>query len=144
MIHKSCDIDWRVWCCWQYRAGYLIIGDCSCLGHCFGSHGNCLALSRANALFPFFVCAQFQVRLPGSWEAKHTTSFWCYPFRIVSVFHSSSWIFLFTPRIFSLTPMGSGDAILCADHPILGQVVMSYILITRTVMSLRMLSVQAM
>ena len=35
---------------------------------------------------------------------------------VVSAFHSRSWIFLFTP-------VGSGDVILCADHPILGQVV---------------------
>ena len=42
---------------------------------------------------------------------------------LVSAFHSSSEIFSFSPRILSFTPMGSGDAILCADHPILGQAV---------------------
>ena len=42
---------------------------------------------------------------------------------MVSAFHSSSCISSFTPRIFSFTPMGSGDTILCADHPILGQAV---------------------
>ena len=47
---------------------------------------------------------------------------------MVSAFHSSALIFLFTPRIFSLTLMGSGDAILCADHPILGQVVIVLLL----------------
>ena len=36
--------------------------------------------------------------------------------RVISAFHSSSWIF-------SFTPLGSGDVILCADHPILGQAV---------------------
>ena len=35
---------------------------------------------------------------------------------VVSAFHSSS-------CISSFTPMGSGDTILCADHPILGQAV---------------------
>ena len=35
---------------------------------------------------------------------------------VVSAFHSSSWIF-------SFTPLGSGDVILCTDHPILGQAV---------------------
>ena len=54
--------------------------------------------------------------MPGLWEAKHTTSLQCCPVGVVSAFHSSSWIF-------SFAPMGSGDVILCADHPILGQVV---------------------
>ena len=68
-------------------------------------------------LFSLCLCAQFQVRLPGFRE------FWCYPCRMVSAFHSSSCISSFTPRIFSFTLMGSGDTILCADHPILGQAV---------------------
>ena len=59
------------------------------LGHCFKSHGNCLALSRPKTLFPLCLCAQFQVGLPGSREAKHTASFWCYLVSVDSVFHSS-------------------------------------------------------
>ena len=46
MIHNSCDIDWRVWCCWQYFVinKSIIIGDCWC---CFKSHVDCLALQQA-------------------------------------------------------------------------------------------------
>ena len=46
MIQNSCDIDWRVWCCWQYFVinKSIIIGDCWC---CFKSHGDCLALQQA-------------------------------------------------------------------------------------------------
>ena len=68
------------------------------------------------ALFPLCLCEQFQVWLPGLWEAKHTTLLQCCPVGVVSAFHSSSWIF-------SFAPMGSGNVILCTDHPILGQAV---------------------
>ena len=46
MIQNSCDIDWRVWCCWQYFVinKSIIIGDCWC---CFKSHVDCLALQQA-------------------------------------------------------------------------------------------------
>ena len=72
--------------------------------------------------FPFVCAHNFK------WDCQVSGNFWCYPFRMVSAFHSSAWIFLFTPRIFSLTLLGSGDAILCADHPILGQVVIVLLL----------------
>ena len=70
-----------------------------------------------------FVCAH-----NFKWDCQVSGNFCCYPCRMVSAFHSSAWIFLFTPRIFSLTLLGSGDAILCADHPILGQVVIVLLL----------------
>ena len=46
MIHNSCDIDWRVWCCWQYFVinKTIIIGNWWC---CFKSPGDCLALQQA-------------------------------------------------------------------------------------------------
>lgn len=72
LIHNSCDIDWRVWRCWQYfvinksRVHYLVIGKSWCLGHCFKNYLNCLALRwPIKALFPLCFCGRFQVSLPG-------------------------------------------------------------------------------
>ena len=115
MIHYSCDILKSLMLLtaqgWLPHYWRLLM-----LGLLLQESRNCLALSRPKSLFPLCLCTQFQVGLPGSREAKHTLSFWCYPVRVDSVFHSSSWIF-------SWTPVGSRDAVLCTDHPILGQAV---------------------
>ena len=116
MIHNSCDVDWRVWCCWQHGVGYLITGDCSCLGPLLQESRELPSPQQAkNSISPLFVCTISSgiARFKGS---KAYVSFWCYPVRVDSVFHSSSWIF-------SWTPMGSRDAVPCTDHPILGQAV---------------------
>ena len=107
LIHNSCDIDWRVWCCWHYfvinksRIHYLVIGKSWCLGHWFKNYMNCLALRwPIKALFPLCFWGRFQVSLPGLQEAKHTTLLQCCPVGVVSAFHSSRWIFALTLRTF--------------------------------------------
>ena len=67
LIHNSCDIEWRVWCCWQYfiinksRVHYLVIGKSWCLGHCFKNYMNCLALCwPIKVLFPFVCVGDFK------------------------------------------------------------------------------------
>ena len=60
-----------------------------------------------------------------SQEAKHCTSLlWCCPFsgRFSFSFQLINFHFILTKNLL-FTPLGSGDAILCADHPILGQAV---------------------
>lgn len=92
---------------WQYfvinksRVHYLVTGKSLCLGHCFQSDMNCLALRwPIKALFPLCLYGQFQVSLPALQEAKHTTSLQCCPVGVVSAFHSSRWIFALTLRTF--------------------------------------------
>ena len=77
LIHKSCVVHSRVWCCWKYyvinksSVGYLI-GDYWCLGHCFKCRGNCLALGGPELCFLFYmpVSGQVQTRWPGFAASK--------------------------------------------------------------------------
>ena len=63
-----------------------------------------------------------------SQEAKHCTSLlWCCPFSggFSFSFQLINFHFILTKNLL-FTPLGSGDAILCADHPILGQAVIVF------------------
>ena len=79
-------------------------------------NGTAWPLAGPKLCFPFICVGNFKCDCQDYGKQNIPHHLRCCPVGVVSAFHSSSWIF-------SFTPMGSGDVILCADHPILGQAV---------------------
>ena len=77
MIHNSCDIDSRVWCCWSAMlltkaALVTSLATTDAWAHCFKCRGNCLALGGPELCFLFYmpVSGQVHARWPGFAASK--------------------------------------------------------------------------